>query len=64
MGRRSVRNYREEEARTPDCSTCIRKETCDRRAENSFCTKWAGSEPEPKGEDPNLAWLRGEQADF
>lgn len=64
MKRRAGRNYQEENTPDMDCGTCVRKNECDRRAEGSFCTRWRGSEPEPKGTDPNQAWRRGEPVDF
>ena len=54
---KQITNYSDEQA--PDCSTCIRRKGCERAAENSYCTRWADREPEPKGADPNEAWERG-----
>lgn len=50
------------ETRTePDCGTCVRKDECERAREGCFCPMWQGREPEPKGEDPNEAWRRGDE---
>lgn len=64
MKKKAGRNYREEKEQEPDCCTCIKKKECSRYAENSYCTKWRGSEPEPEGPDPNEAWRRGDPVDF
>ena len=47
----------------PGCDTCVKLETCPRAAENGFCPMWQSKEPEPKGEDPNRRWRRGEDFD-
>lgn len=47
------------------CETCVlRKKGCEQAQEGSFCTRWQSREPEPRGKDPNQAWLQGEEADF
>lgn len=48
----------------PGCETCIHKDGCERAKALAFCPMWQSKEPEPKGEDPNEAWRRGEEADF
>ena len=55
-----VRNLREEQAQAPDCCTCAERKTCEKFAENSFCTKWHSRDPEKEGVDPNEAWKRGD----
>lgn len=68
MGKRknSVGLLRDEQIRSsgPDCSLCIYRADCERRSEGSFCTKFQGKEPEPKGTDPNELWKRGEEVEF
>jgi hypothetical protein len=55
-----VRNLREEQAQGPDCCTCAERKTCEKFAENSFCTRWHSNDPEKEGTDPNKAWARGD----
>ena len=64
MKRKAGRNYQEEKRQDPDCCTCLERKTCERYAENNFCTRWRNQEPDPQGEDPNELWKRGEEVDF
>ena len=47
----------------PDCYTCIRWDECENAVAGKFCPMWQSKEPEPKGEDPNDAWNRGDDWD-
>lgn len=60
--RKESQNY--SERKDPDCATCIRWRTCERAAENSFCTMWQSREPEKREPDPNKLWEQGEEVDF
>ena len=64
MKRKAGRNYQEEKKQSPDCCTCIKRKGCEMYAENSYCTRWQGKEPEPEGTDPNEAWMRGDPVDI
>lgn len=64
MKRKAGRNYQQEKEQGPDCSTCLERKTCERYAENSYCTRWHMREPEPKGPDPNRLWEQGEPVEF
>ena len=46
----------------PGCESCIRRETCIHSADGGLCCMWQSKEPAPRGEDPNAAWRRGEDA--
>ena len=64
--KKAVENYRkkEDEAQRPDCTICAGRKTCALARENSFCTRFRSSEPEPVGPDPNELWKRGEEVEF
>lgn len=47
-----------------DCGTCIRRKTCERAEDGTFCGQWQSREPQPKGEDPNELWEKGEDVEF
>lgn len=64
MKKKAGRNYQEEKEQGPDCCTCMERKTCERYAENSYCTRWHKSEPEPRGADPNKLWEQGEPVEF
>ena len=62
--RRATDNLTEQEEKLkPDCCVCIHRRGCERQAENSFCTRFQSREPE-RYEDPNQAWMRGDDVDF
>lgn len=46
----------------PDCETCWKKTQCPRAQAGAFCMEWQSKKPGQKGEDPNDAWQRGEDA--
>ena len=48
----------------PDCYTCIRWDECENAVAGRFCPQWQSKQPEPKGEDPNELWERGEEVEF
>ena len=52
------------EAEGPDCKTCIHREECEFAVDGNFCPYWQSQAPEPKGEDPNDAWARGDDVEF
>ena len=62
--KRAVENLHQMTEQGPDCSTCICRKTCDRAAENSFCTRWKSREPEEREPDPNRLWETGEEVEF
>lgn len=62
--RKSRRQGMEEKALGPDCATCIHLEECDAAEDGHFCPSWQSRAPEPKGENPNDAWRRGDDVDF
>ena len=64
MKARAGRNLEEQRAQRPDCCTCAERATCERYQEGSFCTRWHSRDPEKQGIDPNVAWMRGDEADF
>ena len=64
MKKKAGRNYQEEKEQGPDCCTCLERKTCERYAENSYCTRWHSKEPEPQGSDPNKLWEQGEEVAF
>lgn len=47
-----------------DCTTCWQRKTCERAEEGTFCSRWARTEPEPQGTDPNALWRTGEDVEF
>lgn len=50
------------DTKAPDCSKCLKKDTC-RWAEpgtGKFCTNYQTKEPKPQGENINDLWNRGE----
>ena len=47
-----------------DCYPCIKWDECENAVAGHFCTQWQSKQPEPKGEDPNEAWERGEEVEF
>ena len=47
-----------------DCCVCIHRKECDRAQEGSFCTRFSSRDFDPRGEDPNDLWKRGEDADL
>lgn len=49
---------------TPDCMTCRKQEECSWAEAGTFCPQWQSKEPQPRGENPNSRWLRGEEADL
>lgn len=54
----------EDKAMGPDCKTCINREECEYATDGNFCPYWQSHEPEPKGENPNDAWERGDEVDW
>ena len=59
----------EAKRKEPSCATCVHVDACDHLPVESvrgkvFCTQWQSKEPQPKGEDPNEAWERGDEAVF
>lgn len=48
----------------PDCKTCIHREECEFAVDGNFCPYWQSQAPEPKGENPNDAWARGEDVEL
>lgn len=59
----SERERNQEERMKPDCCVCIHRSGCERQAENSYCTRFQSREPE-RYEDPNEAWMRGDDVEF
>jgi len=53
-----------QEKKEPDCATCIHKDECALARDGHFCPAWASVTPQPRGEDPNARWRRGEDVDF
>ena len=45
----------------PDCATCVRRETCERAREGTFCPMWAANPPRDRGESPADKWARGDE---
>lgn len=62
--RKGIRGQRDEKGLGPDCSTCVRRKGCERAAQDSFCTKWQGREPEKREPDPNALWEQGGEVEF
>ena len=62
--RESRRQEQEEKALGPDCKTCIHREECEAAQDGHFCPSWQSRAPEPKGEDPNDAWARGDDVEI
>lgn len=62
--RENRRQEQEEKALGPDCKTCIHREECEFAVDGNFCPYWQSQAPEPKGEDPNDAWARGDDVEF
>lgn len=53
----------------PSCLTCVHADACGHQPveavrDRVFCAQWQSREPEPKGEDPNDLWNRGEESEF
>ncbi len=41
--------------------TCWRREECSRAEEGCFCPQWQSKKPQPRSEDPNTRWQRGDE---
>lgn len=46
---------------TPDCMSCWKYEECSRAEAGSFCLQWQSKKTQPRGDDPNSRWQRGEE---
>ena len=47
----------------PDCTKCIKKDSCENAQPGRFCTAFASEQPEERP-DPNKAWRSGEDFDY
>lgn len=43
-----------------DCKTCWKRDDCPLAMFGYFCPQYQSQKPEPRGEDPNELWRRGE----